>query len=424
MATKTDNQKIEGQEGEVKEQENKLKKKVSLDDREEVPSDPINYNKDNTHNPDNKSGRVKKNQKDDNKDPTDIPKNGKYYMHDDRGGITKENTKKKVLKNDKEWKHDKFIDEKDISKDNNEICTKNVKDVCKEDESTEKIVKGRGKTRYGKKESLEMDEIIAVKLEKKKSKNQEKKNENNKKTELKNDKREGIINNDVLKNKRQETTMDIEDKKRSSNKIKLKSLKNPKQVRIRERTVKLKNNFKTNVKINRTENGNENDMPKKEVTMETSKNKKEETIGYVKKFEVGGHIITQPIKNSSRFVSDQSSHKNYINNRNTYASKSVRGGYNVRRGSRGGKGNFRYRGQINTTSDAEKSPVTVYVPPETIPYPHVIQYANVIPAAPILPPTGAVYFNIPSTQQLPKPEKRERKILLIAEPSKETNGEK
>ncbi|CEF65664.1 Btz domain-containing protein [Strongyloides ratti] len=423
MATKTDNQKNEGQEGEVNELECKFKKKVSLEDKEEVPSDPINNNKDASPNNDNKHTRIRKTQKEDNKDPTDIPKNGKYYMHDDRIETIKEPSKKKGLKNEKEWKHDKFEGEKHISRCKNDINKTDIVDTCEREESVEKSVKGRGKTRYGKKESLEMDEVVAMQIERKQSKNHERKVRRKKKTELKNEKEDTKTEVEDQTNKKDKIKTNIveDSTKKNGNKIKL--LKNFKQMKGRDGVTRQKNNYKTNGKLQAYQERGDNNLPKKEITMNKKKTKNEENLNYVKKYEVGGHVITQPIKSFQKISSDQPVRRNYTNNRNVNISKSLRGASTIRRGNRGTKGGLHSRKQITSTSGVQQQNVAVYVPPEAIPYPHVIQYANVIPATPILPPTGAVYFNLPSAQQLPKPEKRERKILPIAEPSNEANGE-
>uniref|UniRef100_A0A0K0EEI6 Btz domain-containing protein n=1 Tax=Strongyloides stercoralis TaxID=6248 RepID=A0A0K0EEI6_STRER len=422
MATKTDKQKNEGQEGEVEELERKFKKKISLDDKEEVPSDPINNNKDTNHNTDSKHVKLRKSQKEDNRDPTDIPKNGKYYMHDDRGETLKENNKKKYSKGEKEWKHDKFEQDNHISKLKNEVKKTDSTDSHEADESTKKSVKGRGKTRYGQKESLEMDGVINTPVEKRKSKNQERKVRRRKRVELKSE-REIKTDSGELNNEKQKTKINLDDDnaKKSNNKLKL--LKNSKKVRIKDNVTRQKNNYNISSKIKTSKEKSDNEISKKEIINDKNKIKNKENSNYVKKYEVGGHIITQPIKNFQKNVSDQSTRRNFTSNRNVNISKSLRGASTMRRGNRGTKSGFHYRKQINTTSGIQQQPVAVYVPPEAIPYPHVIQYASVIPGTPILPPTGAVYFNLPSNQQFPKPEKRERKILPIAEPLNDTNGE-
>uniref|UniRef100_A0A0N5A1M4 Protein CASC3 n=1 Tax=Parastrongyloides trichosuri TaxID=131310 RepID=A0A0N5A1M4_PARTI len=409
MATKTDNLNGNGQETreseEVKDIENNLIK-MNIEDKEEVPTDPINSNKDghqqspcSTDSTNVRRGR--KNQKDDLKDPTDIPKSGKYYMHDDRGESAKEIIKKNVNKDTKEWKHDKYDEEKQTPKSKSELIKTYENDVREKKEMVEKAVKGRGRTRYGKKESLEMDEITIVKKEKegekKKVNSQEKDNYKNKKN---------LVNNN--------------EKDKQNDKPKLKVLKGPKQTRIRNRTRKFRTSSNVKEKEERIGEYKEYHPPRKETN--DIKKKTKDDISYVKKYEVAGHVITQPIRKEKLINDQQPSRK--INHRNTNTSKSVRGSSSYRYNRRGGSFHapiVNYHFPLEDCN-VKSPPIAVYVKQDPLPYQQVIQYANVIPTQPMLPPTGAVYFNMPTVPPPhPRPEKRERKILPIADPSKQDN---
>uniref|UniRef100_A0AC35TQB3 Protein CASC3 n=1 Tax=Rhabditophanes sp. KR3021 TaxID=114890 RepID=A0AC35TQB3_9BILA len=126
--------------------------------KDEVPIDPTNDSSSISLNENNNKREVIQS-------PTYIPRNGKYYMHDDRAEAQVENSKKKATRSDGEWKHDKFFEAKQMPKSKGGLIKKYGGDIRgKEDE--EAIgggpVKGRGKTVYATKETLEMDEVVAV----------------------------------------------------------------------------------------------------------------------------------------------------------------------------------------------------------------------------------------------------------------------